>query len=346
MRRSKRERTPNHMFINDQFEIMRMLRKSSEDEKKLVFDQSKYVVIGTIEVEDDGTFRPTTIYAKRSKRTDVVIDFGKGEYEGLTKHYTFDEKMQVLRDSDGDLIETKHFKKRVKKQIKRPRDAYAFFVSDRKKSRQSFSSEDFRNLTKEQREEYDLKAKKDRERYVRELAAEQQQVSITNVWQLALSRIRSQLSAVRFNEMYLQSYESEGWSRSGSKSKKRKLRPEAELRRARRKIRNAKSKIRSVLRDVVTAVAGAKSEIQIPDEAYEDDFVDTEKICCAVCGSADATEGNDILLCDRAGCNKAFHQKCLNPIVTDCGDEDDDWYESPLFVSLTDSPSLTHRIIT
>ena len=326
MRRSKRERTPNHMFINDQFEIMRMLRKSSEDEKKLVFDQSKYVVIGTIEVEDDGTFRPTTIYAKRSKRTDVVIDFGKGEYEGLTKHYTFDEKMQVLRDSDGDLIETKHFKKRVKKQIKRPRDAYAFFVSDRKKSRQSFSSEDFRNLTKEQREEYDLKAKKDRERYVRELAAEQQQVSITNVWQLALSRIRSQLSAVRFNEMYLQSYESEGWSRSGSKSKKRKLRPEAELRRARRKIRNAKSKIRSVLRDVVTAVAGAKSEIQIPDEAYEDDFVDTEKICCAVCGSADATEGNDILLCDRAGCNKAFHQKCLNPIVTDCGDEDDDWY--------------------
>ena len=126
--------------------------------------------------------------------------------------------------------------------------------------------------------------------------------------------------------MYLQSYESEGWSRSGSKSKKRKLRPEAELRRARRKIRNAKSKIRSVLRDVVTAVAGAKSEIQIPDEAYEDDFVDTEKICCAVCGSADATEGNDILLCDRAGCNKAFHQKCLNPIVTDCGDEDDDWY--------------------
>ena len=56
MRRSKRERTPNHMFINDQFEIMRMLRKSSEDEKKLVFDQSKYVVIGAIEVENDGSF--------------------------------------------------------------------------------------------------------------------------------------------------------------------------------------------------------------------------------------------------------------------------------------------------
>ena len=109
--------------------------------------------------------------------------------------------MQVLRDADGDLIETKHFKKRVKKQIKRPRDAYAFFVADRKKSKQSFTSEDFENLTKEQREEYDQKAKKDRERYVRELAAEQQQVSITNVWQLALSRIRSQLSAVRFNEM-------------------------------------------------------------------------------------------------------------------------------------------------
>ena len=75
----------------------------------------------------------------------------------------------------------------------------------------------------------------------------------------------------------------------------------------------------------MTAVAGAKSEIQIPDEAYEGDFVDTEKICCATCGSQDATENNDILLCDRAGCNKAFHQKCLNPIVTDCGDTEDDW---------------------
>ena len=44
------------------------------------------------------------------------------------------------------------------------------------------------------------------------------------------------------------------------------------------------------------------------------------------------TEGNDILLCDRAVVT-AFHQKCLNPIVTDCGDEDDDWYESRLCVT-------------
>ena len=66
MRRSKRERIPNHLFINDQFEILLMLKKENmKEKKKLVFDESKFVMIGTIDVkEDDGSFRPTTIYAK------------------------------------------------------------------------------------------------------------------------------------------------------------------------------------------------------------------------------------------------------------------------------------------
>jgi hypothetical protein len=320
-RRSRRSRRPNHFFVNDQYDILEMIKK----EKILSFDESKYVVIGTIDVEEeDGTYRSTTIFSRKSKRSEVVLYFGKNEYEGLNQAYTFDDKLQVLRDSDGDLIATRNFKKRVvKKTIKRPRDAFAFFLCDRKKT--PTSREDFENLSKDIREKYNRKAKNDRERYVRELSMLEQ--STSNVWQLALSRIRSQLSAIRFNEMYLQSYESEGWSRSGSKSKKRKLRPEAELRKARRKIKNSKFKIRSILRDVCTAVANAKNEIRIPVEAFEDDFVDTEKICCAVCGSKDSNEdGNDILLCDRKGCNKAFHQKCLSPVVTDCGEPDDDWY--------------------
>jgi len=233
--------------------------------------------------------------------------------------------MQVLRDSDGDLIETRCFVPHIKtkKNIKRPRDAFAFF---RDEFGTSTSKEIFNSLPLSNKEKYESLAKKDRERYIRELASSQDK-NTTNVWQLAMNRIQSQLGVVRFNEMYLQSYESEGWSRSGNKSKKRKLRPEAELRKARRKIRNSKSKIRAILKDVCTAIAGAKSEISIPEEAFKDDCVDTDKICCAVCGSTDSSDpNNDILLCDRMGCNKAFHQKCLTPHVTDCGGPDDDWY--------------------
>ena len=58
----------------------------------------------------------------------------------------------------------------------------------------------------------------------------------------------------------------------------------------------------------------------------DDDMVDIEHILCSTCMQSD-TEGNDILLCDRAGCNRAYHQQCLDPaIVLDSEDPNDDWF--------------------
>lgn len=58
-------------------------------------------------------------------------------------------------------------------------------------------------------------------------------------------------------------------------------------------------------------------------ESELDNMIDIEHVLCSRCGKED-TEGNDILLCDRVGCNRAYHQLCLDvplAIQSDgCGD--------------------------
>lgn len=39
---------------------------------------------------------------------------------------------------------------------------------------------------------------------------------------------------------------------------------------------------------------------------------------CSLCGKDDV-EGNDVLLCDHAGCCRAYHQNCLSPAVIIAG---------------------------
>lgn len=48
--------------------------------------------------------------------------------------------------------------------------------------------------------------------------------------------------------------------------------------------------------------------------ADEEDMIDVQDIYCSVCGldTEDDSE-NDIVLCDRVGCNKAYHLLCLDP---------------------------------
>ena len=38
------------------------------------------------------------------------------------------------------------------------------------------------------------------------------------------------------------------------------------------------------------------------------------QVVCSLCGTDDVV-GNDVLLCDRSGCCRAYHQQCLNPPV-------------------------------
>jgi hypothetical protein len=59
----------------------------------------------------------------------------------------------------------------------------------------------------------------------------------------------------------------------------------------------------------------------------EDDrgSIEAEDISCGVCGRAEATDENDILLCDFAGCDRALHMACVDPPLTTPPGEEQDW---------------------
>ena len=49
---------------------------------------------------------------------------------------------------------------------------------------------------------------------------------------------------------------------------------------------------------------------------------------CAICMIGDATDENDVILCDGKDCHRAYHMKCVYPTVKkeDIEDEDADWF--------------------
>ncbi|RYH17666.1 hypothetical protein EON65_28230 [archaeon] len=58
----------------------------------------------------------------------------------------------------------------------------------------------------------------------------------------------------------------------------------------------------------------------------EEDMIDVGEIMCSKC-QGEEVEGNDILLCDRAGCLRAYHQLCLEPAIDlEKMDMEKDWF--------------------
>ena len=57
------------------------------------------------------------------------------------------------------------------------------------------------------------------------------------------------------------------------------------------------------------------SEEEEEEEEDDDDDDDDDDDECAVCRGADSQPGNEMLLCDRRGCDGAYHQQCLRPAV-------------------------------
>jgi len=56
----------------------------------------------------------------------------------------------------------------------------------------------------------------------------------------------------------------------------------------------------------------------------EEGLVELNEVMCSVCNSTDE-EGNDILICDRTGCCRAYHQRCQDPPELELP-TDDDWF--------------------
>jgi len=59
----------------------------------------------------------------------------------------------------------------------------------------------------------------------------------------------------------------------------------------------------------------------------DDSGISLDNLKCCVCFRGDATDNNDLLMCDGVGCFRAHHMHCLLPIMTpEKADEQEDWF--------------------
>jgi len=143
---------------------------------------------------------------------------------------------------------------------------------------------------------------------------EEKELKGIRYWNLIRTKVKYFLSLVRRHQTLIEVY-----SRELSTNSK----PTQQIEQAQTTIYKSKQKIRDLVRIAETHFGSAHI---IPESAWSDGGVDVENICCAICGSQDSTTENDILLCDRGGCNRGFHQLCLDPQIHNAAELADDWF--------------------
>lgn len=138
------------------------------------------------------------------------------------------------------------------------------------------------------------------------------------------ARVRGQVKRLRYTLAFVEAYEAEGWRHAS----REKLKPSQELANATAKILQDK---RAVVQTLTELQALHASDTQYPHLAVNATALhlpQPEDIYCSRCGSTDAADENDILICDSDGCARAYHQQCQSPPVAtkDIPGGDELWY--------------------
>jgi hypothetical protein len=130
--------------------------------------------------------------------------------------------------------------------------------------------------------------------------------AVKTVYTQALSRFQGQLKRLRQEQALVEAYAADGW-RGASREK---VKPVAEIRRAKEQI----NRCIEVIRDCVRVCDEADGDKKIPAELYDQDGeLELDDIFCAKCLGNHSTDDNDIILCD-GDCDRAYHVKCLVPV--------------------------------
>ncbi|KAG8470327.1 hypothetical protein KFE25_008748 [Diacronema lutheri] len=98
------------------------------------------------------------------------------------------------------------------------------------------------------------------------------------------------------------------------------IRPRTELDKARAARAKAVEGIVTGM-EALASCTRAHGQVHVPI-----DGILADEIFCSACGGYESAAGNDILLCDLEGCNRAYHQRCIAPAVSELELEADEWF--------------------